>query len=332
MSTLRSERQRQILEAYHHTEESRNSWTAVYLTLAIISILFYFLFRERVIGESWEHRVWTLRLTFAAFLGFAVLGLSRWIEFRIKKNAQAPASRYNLIRLLRLIAGAFTILVLSTALFQNWYTAAMSLGLLSVILGFALQIPISSFVGWIYIVYRNPYKVGDRILIEQFRGEVFDIGYLDTGIREFSGHQLSADVPTGRLVRFPNNLILRSSIVNYRWNQFPFTWDETGLYVPIDSDLKQLELLLRQITIEVLGPEMALEIEELKSRPNVRTEEFENYPFVNFSFDQKNKINVRLLYLVEPRKAAHVRNLLLIEILKKFRETDLLESLQIEEK
>ena len=33
------------------------------------------------------------------------------------------------------------------------------------ILGFALQAPISSFIGWIYILARAPYRVGDRIQV-----------------------------------------------------------------------------------------------------------------------------------------------------------------------
>jgi small-conductance mechanosensitive channel len=50
-----------------------------------------------------------------------------------------------------------------TIFFQNWYTAVVSFGLLSLILGFALQTPITSFIGWIYILVREPYRVGDRI-------------------------------------------------------------------------------------------------------------------------------------------------------------------------
>ena len=36
-------------------------------------------------------------------------------------------------------------------------------------LGFALQTPISSLIGWFYIIIRSPYKVGDRIQVGKGR-------------------------------------------------------------------------------------------------------------------------------------------------------------------
>ncbi len=88
--------------------------------------------------------------------------------------------RYNLIRFIRLMSFVIAALVFVSFLFKNWYTAAVSLGLISLLLGFALQTPISSLIGWFYIVLRVPYRVGDRIQISDFKGDVVEINYLDT--------------------------------------------------------------------------------------------------------------------------------------------------------
>ena len=112
-------------------------------------------------------------------------------------------SRFNLKRIFRLVVAVAIVFVAISVLFVNWYAAVVSLGLISLILGFALQMPISSFIAWIYILARAPYRVGDRIRIGDAHGDVIDVSYLDTtlwGIRrrtsldrssERSRHQVS---------------------------------------------------------------------------------------------------------------------------------------------
>src|SRR5206468_11806218 len=138
--------------------------------------------------------------------------IAKWAEGSITRHSHNKAARYNLIRLLRLVTVLIIIAIFISALFQNWYTAAVSLGLISLILGFALQTPISSFIGWLYIILRNPYKVGDRIQVNDFKGDVVEIGYLDTTLWEFSGDYLTNDLPSGRLIRFPNTLVFQSGV------------------------------------------------------------------------------------------------------------------------
>ncbi|HEX5890182.1 MAG TPA: mechanosensitive ion channel family protein, partial [Pyrinomonadaceae bacterium] len=134
--------------------------------------------------------------------------------------------RYNLKRVSRLVVWLITAFFILTILFQNWYTAVVSLGLLSLILGFALQTPITSFIGWIYILVREPYRVGDRIQIGTARGDVIDVGYLDTTLWEFGGEYLSTEHPTGRVIKFPNSNVLNTPVYNYTWPLFPYIWNE----------------------------------------------------------------------------------------------------------
>jgi small-conductance mechanosensitive channel len=69
----------------------------------------------------------------------------------------------------------------------------------------AVQTPRTSFLGWIYILIRRPYQVGDRIQIEDATGDVIDVSYLDTTLWEFGGKYLSTDHPSGRIIKFPNS-------------------------------------------------------------------------------------------------------------------------------
>jgi len=115
---------------------------------------------------------------------------------------------------------AIALIVLSVVS-ETWYTAVVSLGVISLILGLALQKPVASFIGWIYILVRQPYRVGDRIKIGEAKGDVIDIAYLDTTLWEFRGPYLSTDHPSGRIIKFPNSAVLDSMIFNYSWALFP---------------------------------------------------------------------------------------------------------------
>ena len=150
-------------------------------------------------------------------------------------------------------------------LFAKWYTAAVSLGLVSLILGFALQTPISSLIGWFYIVIRTPYRIGDRIQVGDFTGDVVEISYLDTTLWEFHGDYLSNDVPSGRLIRFPNTLVLQSEVYNYSWRKFPFIWNEVPFHIAYESDLEWVEKTIKEVAKKELGDDMAEAIERLNN-------------------------------------------------------------------
>jgi small-conductance mechanosensitive channel len=213
---------------------------------------------------------------------------------------------------------AIIALVVISYLNSNWYTAAATLGLISLILGFALQTPISSLIGWFYIVIRNPFKVGDRIQIGEFTGDVIEISYLDTTLWEFAGSYMSNDLPSGRLIRFPNSMVFSSEVYNYSWHKFPYIWNEIPFHVAYESDLEYVATTIRRIAIEELGDKMEKRVEELRdliAQTPIDEMEIKEYPFVNFRTNANTWIEVLLIYLVEPKKAGAKRTQLIRRIL-----------------
>lgn len=168
------------------------------------------------------------------------------------------------MRVVRLAAVLLVAVVALSYLFHNWYTAAVSLGLISLVLGFALQGPISSFIGWLYIVFRSPFQVGDRIAIGDVLGEVLEVGYMDTTLSEFHGSYLSSDLPSGRLIRLPNSMVLGSAVYNYSWQDNPFIWNEVAFQIAYNSDLNFVISTLRRVTLEEVDPEITDNVQELK--------------------------------------------------------------------
>jgi small-conductance mechanosensitive channel len=110
----------------------------------------------------------------------AILLVERLASLLLIARLRDPVSRYNLHRVADLVAVLVAGFVGVSVLFRNWYAAILSLGLASLIPGFALQTPITSLLAWVYILIRRPYRVGDRIRIGQATGDVIDVSYLDT--------------------------------------------------------------------------------------------------------------------------------------------------------
>ncbi|HET9913733.1 MAG TPA: hypothetical protein VFQ13_17705, partial [Anaerolineales bacterium] len=47
---------------------------------------------------------------------------------------------------------------------------------------------------------------------------------LDTTLWEFGGPYLSTQHPSGRIIKFPNSLVLNETVYNYSWPLFPYIW------------------------------------------------------------------------------------------------------------
>ncbi|MBK9731781.1 MAG: mechanosensitive ion channel [Chitinophagaceae bacterium] len=147
-----------------------------YFLAALITIVFYFLIHLHILPMEQRYEVPAAKLALGAFVIAFVLGLSQVFTGIVSRKSKHAASAYNLIHLIRFFTFILIALLIVSIVFVKWYAAAVSLGLISLILGFALQTPISSFIGWIYILVRAPYHVGDRIQIDTFKGEVVEAG------------------------------------------------------------------------------------------------------------------------------------------------------------
>lgn len=190
------------------------------------------------------------KLSISLSLIFIVLLIGQFIEKFINVKAHTEGDRYNLQRVTRLVTMIFVVIVFVSTLYQNLITAAVGFGLISLVLGFALQAPITSFIAWLYIVFKQTYKVGHRIQIGGMRGDVIEINYLDTKILECSGDYLGNDRRSGRVINFPNSLILKDQVINYSGPQSPFIWNETAIQIAFTSDLNFVRDCLMEACVQ----------------------------------------------------------------------------------
>lgn len=225
-------------------------WIAGYAALAFFFLAARYVVHLPVLPDWDKYRPFVEKLFLSFSLIFLVLNIGKVFEKIIDNRTETEGVRYNLQRITRLLTVIFVLIIVASFLFQNLYAVAVSFGLISLILGFALQAPITSFIAWLYIVFRRPYQVGNRIQIESYKGDVVEINYLDTIIEECSGDYLQNDRKSGRLIHFPNSLILKTEVVNYSGPFGPFIWNETALQISYTSDLKFVERCLLQAASE----------------------------------------------------------------------------------
>ena len=264
------------------------------------------------------------RASLAGLLIVGVLIFNRATSVFVVSQIESAVSKYNLKRILRLVAGVLIAAIAFTVLFVNWRTTLASLGLISLVLGLALQAPLTSFFGWVYILAKSPYRVGDRIEIDDAVGDVIDVGYLDTTLWEVGGKYISGDHPSGRIVKFPNSKVLNTTIFNYSWPLFPYIWNEVKFQVAYTADFEFVARTLEEEARKEIGPRMLKRIEvfrELLSRTPVDQLNVKEQPTVFFRVNDNTWIDARVRYLVSPRNAGAVKTRLTRALLQKVQES-----------
>ncbi len=141
------------------------------------------------------------------------------------------------------------------------------LGLVSAGVAIALKDPLTSLAAWMFILWRRPFDVGDRIEIDGRRGDVVDVRLFQFTLLEV-GEWVGADQTTGRLVHVPNELVFSTPLSNYT-TAFRTIWIELGVLVTYESDWSAANDLLLAIA-EHHGAAATAEAERQVTRASAR--------------------------------------------------------------
>lgn len=140
------------------------------------------------------------------------------------------------------------------------------LGMIGAGLTLSVQEGLLCIAGWILILTRKPFDLGDRIEIAGLVGDVVDVRVFYTSFLEVGGW-CEGEQSTGRLVHLPNSLIFRGATTNYSQG-FPFLWDEYSVTVTFESDWEKAKAILLE-----WAQEEAEKIESEVRRYLARTQE-----------------------------------------------------------
>jgi len=290
----------------------------IYVALLAVCAAGYFLIGAKLIPLPDAAMSIAQRILRGVALITVVLTIARALSFYAIGRIEDASTRFTLQRVQRLaVALAIAVIVISI-LFVNWYAAVAAFGIGSIILGLAVQTPMKSFIAWIYILVRQPFRVGDRIKIADATGDVIDVGYLDTTLWEFGGQYLSTDHPSGRLIKFPNEKVLDELVYNYSWPLFPYIWNEVKFQVAFNADLEFIASTMQKITEEELGQEMIKRVQtyrDLLGQTPVDELDVHEHPRVIFRVGENTWLEAIVRYLVAPREAGRIKTRLIKKLL-----------------
>jgi small-conductance mechanosensitive channel len=293
-------------------------WFLIHALVLAGCAVVYFLAGSKAIPlpQSTIGVVW--RIIRGTALIVIVLAIARAVSVYGLGRIEDPSTRFTLQRILHLVAALAVAVIAISIIFVNWYAALAAFGIGSIIIGLAVQTPMKSFIAWIYILVRQPYRVGDRIQIGEATGDVIDVGYLDTTLWEFGGKYISGDHPSGRVIKFPNEQVLDEIVYNYSWPLFPYIWNEIKFPVAFNANLEFIASTMQKVTEEELGKEMIDRVQtfrELLARTPVDELEVRERPRVIFRVSENTWLEAIVRYLVSPREAGRVKTRLIKKLL-----------------
>jgi small conductance mechanosensitive channel len=179
--------------------------------------------------------------------------VARLIDRRIARRELAPeaVTRYRVLR--RSIATTIVFVGLLSALLVIPQVRAIAGGILAssavvgLVIGFASQRTIGNFVAGLLIAFTQPIRLGDRVELENTRGNVEEIGLTYTFIRTDEGARLV--IPNEKLA---SDTILNSTIVSRE------KVAEITLQVPLTQDLRSVVDQLRAAVADEREGEVAV--------------------------------------------------------------------------
>ena len=161
------------------------------------------------------------------------------------KNIEEPLKRYRWKKTLTYIFVFIGFLILGRVWLQAFQSLATFLGLLTAGLAIALKDIITDIAGWIFIVWRRPFEVGDRIQVGKHAGDVIDIRLFQFSLLEIR-NWVDADQSTGRVIHIPNNQVLNDVLANFS-KGFQYIWDEIPVLITFESNWQKAKTILQQI-------------------------------------------------------------------------------------
>lgn len=230
-----------------------------------------------------------------------ILWLIRSLTLRVvHKNVESKRTTYKWRKNLTYISAFIGIILIS----QIWFSALGNLstyfGLLSAGLAIALKDPVTDLAAWLFIIWRKPFDVGDRIELGKSKGDVIDIRPFKFTILEI-GNWVDADQSTGRVIHIPNHTVFTEQLANYT-SDFQFIWNEIGIMVTFESDWKKAKEILSTIAEEESKDFIEQAKEQIKRAAKSYLIEYRYLTPIVYTNVKDSGVMLSIRYLTDPRR------------------------------
>jgi small-conductance mechanosensitive channel len=230
-----------------------------------------------------------------------ILWLVRWIALRFVHRHFQKDTRllYNWRKVVEYVTVIVGIILVGRIWLTGVDTLVTYLGLVSAGIAIALQDPIVSIAGWLFIVWRRPFAVGDRVEVSQVMGDVIDIRVFSFTLLEV-GRRIDAEQSTGRIIHFPNGVVFKEPLINTHQG-YPFIWHEIPAVVTFESDWEKAKTILANIITE-LAPDVAEGIRRYEKRADRLIISYDKIAPTVYTSVTDHGVVLTMRYLVDPRR------------------------------
>ncbi|SFW55387.1 mechanosensitive ion channel family protein [Cellulophaga fucicola] len=255
-------------------------------------------------------------LIWAVFILFIIAFLRRLLRKKlpdtgVRYKSQKAVEFFGYVLLLIITISFFTGSIKDFALAVGFLTAGITITLQELIL---------SVAGSFYIFFVGVYKPGDRIEINNIKGDVIDIDSVYTTMMEI-GEWVSSDNYSGRIVKLSNAFVFKGPVYNYS-KDFPFVWDEFNIPIRYGSDVELAKAIVVKIASETLSEYVSKSISEWSQVVNkFYIENAEVDPTLAITMTD-NWIQFNLRYIVDYKKRRYTKSILNELIGKEIQKTD----------
>ncbi|KPL12189.1 mechanosensitive ion channel protein MscS [candidate division BRC1 bacterium SM23_51] len=186
---------------------------------------------------------------FSSVTTILLIWLVRWLVLRVAyRRYEDVRIRYRWRKTSLYIAFMVGVIVVGRVWFVGIQSLSTFLGLVSAGMAIALRTPIVNLAGWAFILWRRPFEVGDRIEIDNVRGDVIDQRIFMFTMMEV-GNWVDADQSTGRVIHVPNGKVFEQSLANYS-KGFQYIWNEIPVLITFESNWRRAKELLERIATQ----------------------------------------------------------------------------------
>lgn len=213
------------------------------------------------------------------------------------------------------VAFALTAVVLGWIWLRGFSALGTYFGLLSAGLAIALRDPLVNLAGWVFILTRRPFAVGDRIQIGSNAGDVIDIRIFQFTLMEI-GNWVDADQSTGRVIHIPNGKLFSEPLANYS-KGFQHIWNEIPVLVTFESNWERAKSILQSIADKRTGQSEAAR-EHLRRAASRFMIFYENLDPIVYTSVEDSGVLLTIRYLCSPRQRRGSAQSIWEDILREF--------------
>lgn len=174
---------------------------------------------------------------------------------------------------------------ISSLLSKSLQTMGLSLAVLGSMLSWMLAAPITNLAGWLFLVLKSPFKLGQRIIIAGITGDVLDISPMHTTLNQVGG-TIPGEERSGRGILIPNSYLFNQIVTNYsmklptdqQTGGVKYVLDEVAVRITYESDWQEAERILVESAKAITSEAIAVikETSETSETPYIRAEFFES--------------------------------------------------------